>query len=97
MLFRSASFGTAEGFEAAIRATADIGTNSYLSEEAARAVEQWSRSLLSIATERALADPATAIDIARRIPASASIYGSTQLQIANWEAQLRSEAVNISP
>ncbi|MGD1903201.1 MAG: chromosome segregation ATPase [Geitlerinemataceae cyanobacterium] len=92
-----ASYGTAEGFEAAIRATADIGTNSYLSEEAARAVEQWSRSLLSIATERALADPATAIDIARRIPASASIYGSTQLQIANWEAQLRSEAVNISP
>jgi len=91
-----ASYGTAEGFEAAIRATSGIRNDSYLSAEAARAAEQWSRSLLSIATERALGDPATAIDIARRIPATSSIYGTAQLQIANWEAQLRNESASVS-
>jgi hypothetical protein len=84
-----AAYGTAEGFDAAIQSASAISSGSYLAEESARAIELWSRSLLSIATERATNDLATAIDIARRIPLTSDIYATAQLQITNWEAQLR--------
>lgn len=87
-----ASYGTAEGFDAAIRAASGISSGSYLADEGARAIELWSRSLLSIATERANADLLTAIDIARRIPVTSNIYATAQLQITNWEAQIRVNA-----
>ncbi|TAF56619.1 MAG: chromosome segregation ATPase [Oscillatoriales cyanobacterium] len=64
--YELASYGTAEGFDAAIRTASGISSGSYLAEEGARAIELWSRSLLSIATERANTDLLTAIDIARR-------------------------------
>jgi soluble cytochrome b562 len=87
-----ASYGTAEGFDAAIRAASGISSGSYLADEGARAIELWSRSLLSIATERANTDLLTAIDIARRIPVTSNIYATAQLQITNWEAQIRVNA-----
>ena len=90
--YNLASYGTAEGFDAAIQSASTISSGSYLAEESARAIELWSRSLLSIATERASNDLATAIDIARRIPITSDIYATAQLQITNWEAQLRVNA-----
>lgn len=90
--YNLASYGTAEGFDAAIQSASTISSGSYLAEESARAIELWSRSLLSIATERAGNDLATAIDIARRIPITSDIYATAQLQITNWEAQLRVNA-----
>lgn len=87
-----ASYGTAEGFDSAIRTASGISSGSYLADEGARAIELWSRSLLSIATERANSDLLTAIDIARRIPVTSNIYATAQLQITNWEAQIRVNA-----
>jgi len=87
--YELAAAETPDNLESAIRYAQNIPDNSPFFDEANRMVEQWSSTLLSIATERAISDPTTAIEIARRVPPQSRIYDTAEQQIASWEERLR--------
>ncbi|MGB3206219.1 MAG: hypothetical protein WBB28_14615 [Crinalium sp.] len=80
-----ANGGTAESLSRAIKAASQIPTSSSDRAEATEAVNNWSEQLFAIAQTQADSNVKLAIATAKKIPKSAVIFPTVQLQLTEWE------------
>ncbi len=84
-----ATTGSLADLRQAIQTAEQVPQSSTYRSNAQVSIDQWSRQLLFLATERAQQlDIAGAIDLANDIPPSASSYSDAQQRITMWRSQL---------
>ncbi len=88
---------TPEALSQAIGLADRVPRNSTLRMDANIAITQWSQQLLDIARSQASVNIPRAIETARLIPRSSSVYSMAQQQIQNWQYVLNPEPQQIQP
>lgn len=90
--------GTPEALSQAIGIAERIPRNSTLRMDANIAVNQWSQQLFDIARSQGDVNILRAIETAKLIPRSSSVYSRAQQQIQNWQSFLNPpEPIEIEP
>ncbi|WP_414529003.1 chromosome segregation ATPase [Nodularia chucula] len=90
--------GTPEALSQAIGIAERIPRNSTLRMDANIAVNQWSQQLFDIARSQGDVNILRAIETAKLIPQSSSVYSRAQQQIQNWQSFLNPPApIEIQP
>ncbi|QLE58691.1 chromosome segregation ATPase [Nostoc sp. TCL26-01] len=89
--------GTPQALAEAIRLANQISNNSILRMDANVGIEQWSQQLLDIARSEGTSNLSQAIETARLIPRSSSVYGAAQEQIRIWQQFLNPTPQPVEP
>ncbi|TVP63575.1 MAG: chromosome segregation ATPase [Nodularia sp. (in: Bacteria)] len=92
-----AAASTPEALSQAIGLADRVPRNSTLRMDANIAINQWSQQLLDIARSQGEVNIPRAIETAKLIPRSSSVYSRAQQQIQNWQSFLNPEPEVFEP
>ncbi|GAX36501.1 chromosome segregation ATPase [Nodularia sp. NIES-3585] len=92
-----AAASTPEALSQAIGLADRVPRNSTLRMDANIAINQWSQQLLDIARSQGEVNIPSAIETAKLIPRSSSVYSAAQQQIQNWQYVLNPEPEVFEP
>ncbi|MEA5513784.1 chromosome segregation ATPase [Nodularia sp. UHCC 0506] len=92
-----ATASTPEALSQAIGLADRVPRNSTLRMDANIAINQWSQQLLDIARSQGSVNIPRAIETAKLIPPSSSVYSTAQQQIQNWQYVLNPEPEVFEP
>lgn len=89
--------GTAEALSQAIGIADRVPRSSTLRMDVNIAINQWSQQLFDIARSQGDVNILRAIETAKLIPRSSSVYSRAQQQIQSWQSFLNPQPVEIQP